>query len=240
MAIQDADRSTLAAVAEGPFRVESVKGHTVVIVRPDGTVERVSRDRVVHAPEPLTAAQSQEVTRPLTDEDLTANDFPVAEEVNLRDVIRRPQQHQHQDTTVSTPPRPDNNGEPRPNTRCSTRIRRQGSQPRHETSTQIDRSQPDTRHPELASSRTRRDHDNGGVLPGEYVVDKVVSHSVNTDTQHPTAAVGETTYRVRWYGYGPDEDTFEPIRHLPRNKVVSYYKRRKLSLPVDIHEAIQG
>ena len=39
-----------------------------------------------------------------------------------------------------------------------------------------------------------------GTLPGEYVVDKVVSHGVNTDPQHPTAAMGETTYRVRWYG----------------------------------------
>ena len=38
-------RHKLAAVAEGPFPVESVKGNTVVIVRPDGTVERVSRDR---------------------------------------------------------------------------------------------------------------------------------------------------------------------------------------------------
>ena len=102
-------RHKLVAVAEGPFPVESVKGHTVVIVRPDGTVERVIRDRVVHAPEPLMAAQIQEVMRPWTDEELTANDFLVAEEVNLRDVIRRPQQHQHQDTTVSTPPRPDNN-----------------------------------------------------------------------------------------------------------------------------------
>ena len=71
-------------------------------------------------------------------------------------------------------------------------------------------------------------------------MDKVVSHGTNEDPHHPTAKVGETTYRVRWYGYGPDEDTFEPIRHLPRNKVVSYYKRRKLSLPEDIQEAVQG
>ena len=241
-------RHKLAAVAEGPFPVKSVKGHTVVIVRPDGTVERVSRDRVVHAPEPLTTAQSQEVTRPLTDEELTANDFPVAEEVNLRDVIRRPQQHQHQDTTASTPPGPDNSIEPRPNTRRSKRIKRQGSQLRYEASTQATPTQPDTRAQRASRRARQRDQpqptvptdSNDGTLPGEYVIDKVVSHGVNTDPQHPTAAVGETTYRVRWYDYGPDEATFEPIRHLPRNKVVSYYKRRKLSLPEDIHEAVQG
>ena len=55
-------RHKLAAVSEGTFPVESVKRHMVVIVRPDGTVKRVSRDHVVLTPEALTAAQSQEVT----------------------------------------------------------------------------------------------------------------------------------------------------------------------------------
>ena len=142
-------RHKLAAVAEGLFPVDGVKGHTVVIVRPDATVERASRDRVVLAPEPLKAAQSQEVTRPLADEELTVNDFPVAEEVSLRDVIRRPQQHHHPDRGHTTDTAKVINGreESQPNTRRSRRIRCQGSQPRHGAPAQTVPTQPGTRHP---------------------------------------------------------------------------------------------
>ena len=122
-------RHKLAAVAEGPFPVESVKGHTVVIVRPDETVERVSHDRVVLTPKPLTAAQSQEVTRPLTDEELSVNDFPVTEEVNLRDFIRRPQQPD-QGSMTDTVPLSNGTGESGPSKRRSRRIQ-QEMQPRH-------------------------------------------------------------------------------------------------------------
>ena len=59
----------------------------------------------------------------------------------------------------------------------------------------------------------------------------------NSREEHPSAQVGETTYRVRWYGQDAKGDTFEPIRHIPRNKVISYYKRKKLSLPDDIDQA---
>lgn len=42
-------RHKLAAVDEGPFLVDSVRGNTVVIVQPDDKVGRVSRDRVALA-----------------------------------------------------------------------------------------------------------------------------------------------------------------------------------------------
>ena len=79
-------RHKLAAVAEGPFKVLETKGKTVVIERKDNTVERVSRDRVVHAPKPKTVKQLQEVVRPMTDLELTPDAYPVDEESNLRDI----------------------------------------------------------------------------------------------------------------------------------------------------------
>ena len=72
------------------------------------------------------------------------------------------------------------------------------------------------------------------------MIDKIISHGVNADKEHPSAEVGEVTYRVRWYGYGAVDDTYEPIKHLPRNKVVSYCKRKKLPLPDNINEAVAG
>ena len=65
-----------------------------------------------------------------------------------------------------------------------------------------------------------------GTHDKEFVVDRIISHGTNEDPEHPTAAVGETTYRVRWYGFEKNEDTYEPIQHLPRNKIVSYCKRK--------------
>ena len=34
---------------------------------------------------------------------------------------------------------------------------------------------------------------------GEYVMDRIVSHGTNEDPEHPSAELGKTTYRVRWY-----------------------------------------
>ena len=74
----------------------------------------------------------------------------------------------------------------------------------------------------------------------EYVIDNIVSHGINEDSKHPSAKLGETTYRVRWHGYSPSDDTYELIHHLPRNKVVSYYKKKKLQLPSDLDKAQLG
>ncbi len=74
----------------------------------------------------------------------------------------------------------------------------------------------------------------------EYVVERIISHGINEDPEHPTARVGETTYRVRWYGYEEKDDTYEPVRNLPRNKIVSYHKRKKLRIPENIDSAIAG
>ena len=56
-------RHKLAAVADGPFQVQGVSNNTVVIARPDNTVERVSRDQVTLAPEQLPVRDLQNRTR---------------------------------------------------------------------------------------------------------------------------------------------------------------------------------
>lgn len=57
-------RRKLAAVAEGPFTVDSVRGKSVVIVRPDDKVERASCDRVVLAPNTSTSEELVSRVRP--------------------------------------------------------------------------------------------------------------------------------------------------------------------------------
>ena len=67
-----------------------------------------------------------------------------------------------------------------------------------------------------------------------------MAHGPNQDPDHASAKLNETTYRVWWVGFGPNDDSYEPIQHLPRNMVVSYYKRKGLPLPKDIDKAEAG
>lgn len=51
---------------------------------------------------------------------------------------------------------------------------------------------------------------------GEPVIDRIVSHGVSEDPEHPTAKGGQTTYRIRWFGYEASDNMYEPSKHLPR------------------------
>ena len=244
-------RHKLAPLAEGPFKVVDVTGKTVVIERPDFSVERVSRDRVVLAPRPRTLPEIQNVIRPMTDEELIPEEYPVSEPVNLRDLT--PQEAEHipnQQTSTSGitehSTRPFNerseylqdttssgNVDTQPNELVTRRTSNRRRTPNRRYSTQDN----------TADSNIDNDNTNGrepDIEEQEYVVDRIISHGINQDENHPSAKVGETTYRIRWYGYKPSDDTWEPIHHLPRNKVVSYYKRKKIRLPSNINEAILG
>ena len=78
------------------------------------------------------------------------------------------------------------------------------------------------------------------VLPHEFAIDKIVGHATNDDSSHPYAGVGEVLYRVRWTRYTAEDDTFEPINHIPRNAIVSYCNRNAIPLPVNINQAQVG
>ena len=216
-------RHKLAAVAEGPFTVISAKGNTVLIERNDKTVERVSRDRVTLAPPKRTAEEIQEVVRPLTDLELEPDEYPVSEQVNNRD-------------------KPADAGEIRSKTRQRPVVNEVNNdlQPSRDGIEEA-RDQEASQDEELEAQDEEGDRQQSED-PGEqeYVMERIISHGINRDTNHPSAKVGEMTYRVRWYGYPPDQDTYEPIRHLPRNHVVRYHKRRRLQSPANLDEAMNG
>ena len=363
----------MAAVAEGPFRVTSTRGNTVVIKRPDDTVERVSRDRVVLAPNPFSAEELTERTRPLTDAELLQREYPVEEEVNLRDVITPSPEVEREWSRIPTteagkvdkPPEQDDVGEgeepenPWSQVEANHRIVLReptsdseenevivGTQPGQveeadtrsptdtpeaeelvaehplldngdasdveiqatdtpgetdieieetptNTNAEMDRDAtlkrgksqsdknkkkvgeqptgtPEDANPIPSQSRRklkpslkireatldsqitkpvmRREVENEGldaevgshVENTEYVVERVVADGLNEDENHPTAKIGEPVYRVRWYGYSPSDDTWEPVKHFPRNKLVSYCHRKGVDLPPNIDESQDG
>ena len=74
----------------------------------------------------------------------------------------------------------------------------------------------------------------------EYVIDEIVDTRVNKSRRNRYAKPGETLYRVRWYGYEPDDDTWEPTKHLPRSKILAFCKKKGLPIPSDIDTAMNG
>jgi hypothetical protein len=56
----------------------------------------------------------------------------------------------------------------------------------------------------------------------EYVFEKIVGLRKEND--------GTYRYRVRWYGYSREEDTWEPADHLPDNVIRRYHRRVGLPL----------
>lgn len=59
-------------------------------------------------------------------------------------------------------------------------------------------------------------------LSPEFEAEKIVSHAVRV---HHTSKEREIHFRVRWVGYEPNEDTFEPIEHVTAQLVDDYVSR---------------
>lgn len=68
----------------------------------------------------------------------------------------------------------------------------------------------------------------------------IVILGANGDTEHPSARFDETTFRIRCYRFTREDDTSEPIRHIPRMEVVSYYKHIQQPLPDNINDTQMG
>ena len=76
--------------------------------------------------------------------------------------------------------------------------------------------------------------------PGEYVIDDIVDWKINKSRRNRYVKYGENLYKVRWHGFGPEEDTWEPTHHLPRSKIIMFYRKPKQPIPSDINSAVNG
>jgi Chromo (CHRromatin Organisation MOdifier) domain len=69
----------------------------------------------------------------------------------------------------------------------------------------------------LLRSPAKHDNDNEDETLA-YVVDQLISIHKNMN--------GRCFFRVRWQGYGPEEDTYEPEENLPPHLVLRFYRNR--------------
>ena len=169
-------------------------------------------------PTSLTVEEIHERLRPSTDLELEL-DYRVDENVNRKDIAEKPHKDERQKS-------------------YTTHARAAGGTPVENEVTSTDVNTQEVAEEDESQPRERNGHHRD--VEKEYVIERIVDDGINEDPEHPSAQVGETTYRVSWYGYGRDDDTFEPIRHLPRNEVVSYCKRKMKPLPKNLHESMNA
>ena len=70
------------------------------------------------------------------------------------------------------------------------------------------------------------------VFPQEYVVDHITDHGFSRN--------GRLVFGVRWYGFTSEEETYELMEHLPRSKVIQYYKRKRVPQFKTLNKAMTG
>lgn len=69
-----------------------------------------------------------------------------------------------------------------------------------------------------ADATTASDVDSDEEHANDFIVDKIVDAS---------KAGSEWSYRIRWYGFPPNEDTWEPSQHIPDHFITAYWKRQE-------------
>ena len=218
---EEAPSHKLAPVAEGPYRVTDLGDGTVVIRTTDLAEERVSLDRVVQAPHPERAIAEAVVSTGATHDRQSANNevpgepspsvTPQDDDVVEEHVIR---------THKSTGKPVANRVEPQPPRRAPTAA----AGYRHFDS----ESEPGgTIVVEVPPQATPGPSPTGEIetYDEDYVLDRLVDHGIDAD--------GRYWYQARWFDFGPEGDTWEPIEHLPRSAILRLHRVQNLVEPPD-------
>ena len=62
-----------------------------------------------------------------------------------------------------------------------------------------------------------------------FVIHRIVDHGWN--------ALEEMLFQVNWFGFLPEENTWEPVSSLPRNLIIQFCRRHNIALPKNLGEA---
>ena len=87
----------------------------------------------------------------------------------------------------------------------------------------VDGSARDNEGVQTGEHTTEDTHSGNEQTTGEYVFERIVGTKQADD--------GTMLYRVRWFGYTRDDDTWEPQEHLPISALRRYHRRIGLPIP---------
>lgn len=194
------------------------KSKNFIIELPGRFVDTVSRKRVVPTPpsksthKPMVDAQPMKLTE-------IVSDFHFNEEQNLRNLQEHLRElYFRQNGAVK--PYPDST-ETEPQTTATSVTEQYQETPADPTSTG-----------EINAS----EHEN----TTEYVINHTIAHKANRSRRHNHAEHWLPLYPIRWYRYGPADDIWEPVSHLPQNNILSYHNNKKIPRPRNLDGAIDG
>jgi M-phase phosphoprotein 8 len=87
----------------------------------------------------------------------------------------------------------------------------------------VDGSARDNEGAHTGELPTEDTHSGNEQKTDEYVFERIVGTKQADD--------GTMLYRVRWFGYTSDDDTWEPQKHLPISALRRYHRRIGLPIP---------
>jgi Chromo (CHRromatin Organisation MOdifier) domain len=229
----------LESLMQGPYRVVENAGTTFRLQMGDEVV-RVSSDRVTRAPSPV--APDTEPRSPVSPESISpptlAEERSQASPLGIRTespsltgpvTTTSPTETPLQDPPPSGPSTDPGASSASNLGRAPTPIlsrhnpgdhpRRSGRRVRFTLPRQAPSDLPLRVEPRQPR-RSREEPPPGG---REYVVEKLVGAANGEGGQH--------LYRVRWWGYDPEEDSWEPAEQLPAHFIRRYWRSRRLSTP---------
>lgn len=229
----------LESLVQGPYRVVENAGTTFRLQIGDEVV-RVSSDRVTRAPSPVNP--DTEPRSPVSLESISA---PACAEEGSQTSPLGVQTESHSSTGPVTNASPTgtpiqdlptsgpstNHGASstanlgRPSTSVLSR-RKPGSNPRR-SGRRVRFTLPSQAHSDLPTraepSQPERRQEEPPSSDREYVIEKLVGAANGEDGQH--------IYRVRWWGYDAEEDTWETAEQLPAHFIRRYWRSKGLSTP---------
>lgn len=67
------------------------------------------------------------------------------------------------------------------------------------------------------------------LISKRYKIDKLVEHETQQD--------GSEIHRIRWYAYESNDDTWDPMKHVTRTKIMKYWIQKNIPLPNQVQLA---
>ena len=208
----------LASPVEGPYKVLSTDGPTIVIeVR--GHPVRVNANRLVRAPTPRRSGIQHRLSLPDVEAQpargsSVGNEVPASETTRPQPRIVPPSKEGEEEERLSVPHPAAQPGRGSAGGNQGPASMPPGTQPTQNP------NRPRARDADPQGSR-RAAQRRSTQEQRRYEIEKLVGAGLGDD--------GQELYRVRWLGYPPSSDTWEPANHLPRELVRAYKRRHHLS-----------